>query len=163
MKTVVKQIFSFILPVTVLIIVPWSIEDDITSISLFALLIGILIMCLGIYLMTVTISSFIRIGKGTLAPWSPTKKLVITGLYSHVRNPMILGVLITLIGESVAITSVKIFNWSVIFFIINNIYFTLYEEPNLERRFGEEYKEYKKSVRRWIPRLKPYRPGSESR
>jgi len=120
-------------------------------------------MCLGMYLMTVTISSFIRIGKGTLAPWSPTKKLVITGLYSYVRNPMILGVLITLIGESITITSVKIFIWSVIFFIINNIYFTLFEEPNLERRFGEEYKEYKRNVPRWIPRLKPFQPGSESR
>jgi len=163
MKTFAKQIFSFILPVTVLIIIPWTIEYDITSDNIFSLLAGILIMCLGMYLMTVTISSFIRIGKGTLAPWSPTKKLVITGLYSHVRNPMILGVLITLIGESITITSVKIFIWSVIFFIINNIYFTLFEEPNLERRFGEEYKEYKRNVPRWIPRLKPFQPGSESR
>lgn len=108
--------------------------------------------------MTMTISLFIKIGKGTLAPWSPTRKLVIRGMYGHVRNPMIIGVLIVLIGESIAILSLNIFIWTVIFFIINNLYFVIYEEPNLEKRFGDEYQEYKKNVPRWIPRLKPFEP-----
>jgi protein-S-isoprenylcysteine O-methyltransferase Ste14 len=106
--------------------------------------------------MIITISIFIRIGKGTLAPWSPTKKLVITGIYRYVRNPMIIGVLIVLIGESISILSLKILIWALIFFIINNIYFLFYEEPDLEKRFGNDYKEYKKNVPRWIPRFKPY-------
>jgi protein-S-isoprenylcysteine O-methyltransferase Ste14 len=111
--------------------------------------------------MIMTISTFIRIGKGTLAPWSPTRKLVIGGMYGYVRNPMIMGVLIVLIGESIAILSLKIFIWAVIFFIINNIFFFLYEEPNLEKKFGAEYQEYKKNVPRWIPRLKAFVPDSE--
>jgi len=115
---------------------------------------GLFIISIGLYVIIVTISTFIRIGKGTLAPWSPTKKLITGGIYGHVRNPMILGVLTVLIGEAIAILSINIFLWALIFFIINNIFFVLYEEPNLEKKFGNEYLEYKRNVPRWIPRFK---------
>jgi protein-S-isoprenylcysteine O-methyltransferase Ste14 len=161
MTNIFRQIFSFILPVTVLIIVPLCIEKNIALHGLFPLLAGLLIICAGLFIMIVTISMFIRIGKGTLAPWSPTKKLIIESIYRHVRNPMIIGVLIVLIGESISVLSWNIFIWAIIFFVINNIYFVLLEEPKLEKKFGEEYLEYKKNVPRWIPRTKPYRPYSE--
>jgi len=161
MKTIIKNIISFILPGIVLIIVPFYIEPDISIKQILALVTGLLLMCIGLFIMTLTISLFIRIGKGTLTPWSPTKKLVINGIYGHVRNPMISGVLIVLTGESIAILSLNIFIWALIFFIINNLYFVIYEEPNLEKRFGNDYKEYKKNVPRWIPRLKPFVPDSE--
>ena len=70
---------------------------------------------------------------------------------------MRLGVFTVLIGESVTIVSHGILIWALIFFIVNNAWFLIYEEPDLGRKFGEEYKEYKKSVPRWIPRLTPYR------
>jgi protein-S-isoprenylcysteine O-methyltransferase Ste14 len=74
---------------------------------------------------------------------------------------MILGVLTILMGEALVFTSINIFFWCIIFFSINNIYFVLYEEPNLEERFGEEYMEYKKNVPRWIPRISKYRGRTE--
>jgi protein-S-isoprenylcysteine O-methyltransferase Ste14 len=158
LKSFAKHILSFILPISVLVIIPLWIEQDISPVNISALLTGLVIICLGLSLMIVTISLFIRIGKGTLAPWNPTRKFVIAGPYRYVRNPMITGVLIVLFGESVAILSFNILLWSLAFFIINNIYFTLYEEPNLLRRFGKEYQEYKSKVPRWIPRLEPYCP-----
>jgi protein-S-isoprenylcysteine O-methyltransferase Ste14 len=100
---------------------------------------------------------FIRFGRGTIAPWNPTRKLVVSGLYLHVRNPMIIGVLTALLGESLIFHSVQIFTWLIAFFIINNIYFVLSEEPGLTKRFGEEYLEYKRNVPRWIPRLRPWK------
>ena len=157
MKNLLKQIFSFILPITVLIVVPLSIEKDWTiRISLYFFL-GLMIIIAGLIIMALCISSFARIGKGTLAPWSPTKRLVITGLYRYVRNPMILGVFIVLLGEALALKSKSILIWAGIFLIINTIYFIVYEEPNLENRFGDEYREYKKHVARWLPRLRPYK------
>ena len=93
-----------------------------------------------------TISSFIRIGKGTLAPWSPTKKLFIAGMHAYVRNPMIMGVLTVLIGESIAIISLNILVWAGFFFLLNTVVFILYEEPDLEKKFGDEYREYKRNV-----------------
>ena len=101
--------------------------------------------------MALTIFRFITIGKGTLAPWFPTGKLVVTGLYKYVRNPMIIGVLMVLPGEAIAVLSLSILLWMFIFFLINHLFFLLYEEPNLEKRFGEEYSSYKKRVPRWIP------------
>ena len=157
MKNVIENIVSFILPITVLIIVPLWIESDWTIHINICLFLGSLLIALGLMVMILTISSFIRIGKGTLAPWSPTKSLVIAGLYRYVRNPMILGVFTVLLGEALSFKSENIFVWALGFFVINTIYFMVYEEPNLEERFGDEYREYKKHVSRWWPRLTPYR------
>jgi protein-S-isoprenylcysteine O-methyltransferase Ste14 len=156
MKNLLKQIFSFILPITVLVIVPLWIEKNGAVQLGIHLYFGLLLILSGLIVMGFTISSFIRIGKGTLAPWSPTKKLVIKGLYRYVRNPMILGVLSVLLGEALSLWSRNILIWAVSFFFINTIYFIISEEPALEKRFGEEYLEYKKHVSRWVPRLTPY-------
>jgi protein-S-isoprenylcysteine O-methyltransferase Ste14 len=157
MKKIISNLVSFILPITVLILVPYWLTGF-THIKFTVLAIfGYLLLVIGLSILVITIASFIRKGKGTLAPWSPTKKLVITGLHAYVRNPMILGVIICLGGEALILDSSKILLWLIIFFIINHFYFILLEEPSLLKRFGNEYVEYKKQVRRWIPRIKPYR------
>lgn len=157
MKFFLKQIVSLILPVTALIIVPLAIEPDISVYSVSSLIIGLIFMLLGLSVLVLTISTFIRIGKGTLAPWSPTKRLVTGGIYGHVRNPMIMGVMTALIGEAVILFSLNIMIWAILFFFINTIYFVIYEEPDLESKFGDEYLEYKRHVSRWIPRWKAYK------
>ena len=144
MKNLLKQLLSLILPITVLILLPLSIENNFSIGLTFISIIGLLLMCFGLFVMIWTISTFIKIGKGTLAPWSPTRKLIIGGMYGYVRNPMIMGVLTVLIGESIALLSLNISIWTIIFFFINNVWYVLYEEPNLEKKFGEEYIEYKK-------------------
>ena len=156
MNILIKNLLSFILPITVLIIVPLYIEPNKSVCSIPALLLGLVFICTGMLIMVLTVSMFIRKGVGTLAPWSPPQKLVTGGIYAHVRNPMIMGVLIVLIGESIAILSLLIFKWAILFFIVNNIYFFIYEEPDLDKRFGDNYKEYKKHVPRWIPKVKPF-------
>ena len=163
MKNILKQIFSFILPITVLVLVPLWVEKNWTVRAVFHLFAGSIIILFGLTIMAFTISSFIRIGKGTLAPWSPPKKLVIKGLYRYVRNPMILGVLIVLLGEALGLWSKNILVWAGEFFIINIIYFIIYEEPSLEKRFGDEYREYKKHVSMWIPRRTPYHPDQSKK
>ncbi len=155
---IVRHLVSFILPVTVLIIIPWFIEDDYHLEGLRSIIPGIIFICVGILVIIKTIQVFIMIGKGTLAPWDPTRNIVTVSLYGYVRNPMILGVFIVLIGESITFTSLSIAVWTIAFFIINTVYFIVSEEPGLEKRFGKEYIEYKNNVPRWIPRLKPWIP-----
>ena len=157
MKRTLYQIFSFILPIIVLIIVPLCIERDITIKFLPAFIIGIILMGIGLCFVSMSVVSIIMIGKGTLAPWAPSQHLVIAGMYGYVRNPMILGVLTVLIGESVSILSYRILIWALCFFLINTIWFIIFEEPSLEKKFGDEYRQYKKNVSRWIPRLKPFK------
>jgi protein-S-isoprenylcysteine O-methyltransferase Ste14 len=103
-----------------------------------------------------TVRLFSQIGKGTLAPWDSTGKLVVAGPYRYVRNPMITAVLAVLVGESVLFGSPLILAWAALFFVLNAIYFPLVEEPELESRFGEEYLDYKRNVPRWLPRRTPW-------
>jgi protein-S-isoprenylcysteine O-methyltransferase Ste14 len=156
--TILRHIASFLLPVTVLTLVPMSIEDRfIMSFTPLSVL-GLILIGAGVGILFFTVRMFILIGKGTLAPWDPTRKLVTASLYGHVRNPMISGVFTTLVGESLLFSSNAIGLWAFLFFIINTVYFIFSEEPGLEKRFGDEYKKYKENVPRWIPRLKPWKP-----
>jgi protein-S-isoprenylcysteine O-methyltransferase Ste14 len=72
---------------------------------------------------------------------------------------MISGVLTMLVGESIFLGSRVIAFWAATFFVINNIYFLISEEPGLERRFGAAYREYKAAVPRWLPRATAWRNG----
>jgi protein-S-isoprenylcysteine O-methyltransferase Ste14 len=100
---------------------------------------------------------FVKFGQGTPAPWDPPKRLVIQGPYRHVRNPMITGALLMLHAEAILFQSLPIATWMTVFFIGNAIYFPLIEENGLEQRFGDEYREYKTHVPRWIPRLRAWK------
>ena len=60
-------------------------------------------------------------------------------------------------GEAVLLRSWALASWLLIFFLANAVYFPLSEEKSLERRFGDQYRMYKSSVPRWIPRLRPWR------
>jgi protein-S-isoprenylcysteine O-methyltransferase Ste14 len=115
-------------------------------------LIGIALITAGFALWLWTVRLLMRIGKGTLAPWDPTRKLVVEGPYRLVRNPMITAVLAVLLGEAALFGSRGVLTWAALFLGINWVYFVLLEEPGLERRFGDEYRAYRRNVPRWIPR-----------
>ena len=93
-----------------------------------------------------------RVGRGTLAPWDPTRSMVAVGPYRLVRNPMITGVALMLFGEAAFWGSKRIGVWAVSFVFFNHLYFILSEEPGLERRFGSAYRQYKARAPRWLPR-----------
>jgi protein-S-isoprenylcysteine O-methyltransferase Ste14 len=115
---------------------------------------GVLVIAAGFALFVWCLTLFIRVGRGTLAPWDPTKALVAAGPYRFVRNPMITGVITMLVGQALYLGSRVILGWAITFFVINNVYFVLLEEPGLERRFGDDYLRYKREVPRWLPRLR---------
>jgi protein-S-isoprenylcysteine O-methyltransferase Ste14 len=149
-----------ILPFTVTVIVPYIVYDstsDVIPDNAFIKTIGVLICLSGFALFLYTVFLFGKIGKGTLAPWSPKQKLVIVGPYRYCRNPMITGVFFILTGEALFFHSGDILLWAGVFFFINTMYFIIKEEPDLEKKFGEEYRIYKKNVPRWIPKVRPYK------
>ena len=95
-------------------------------------------------------------GDGTPGPWRPVSNLVISGPYQYVRNPMLLGVFLLLLFESVYFTSKPLFYWFLVFVIINIIYFKNFEEKDLVKRFGKNYEDYKSKVPMFFPKLTPY-------
>jgi protein-S-isoprenylcysteine O-methyltransferase Ste14 len=122
--------------------------------------VGAALLLCGFALFAWSVGLFARIGRGTLAPWDPTRNLVAVGPYQYVRNPMISGVLLMLVGEALLWGSRPVAVWAATFLVINQVYFVLLEEPGLERRFGEAYRTYKAHVPRWIPRLRAGRAPS---
>jgi len=154
-----------LLPFMVVVVIPrwviraWAMSDTRWQPGLVATtgyVAGAVIFLTGFAFFAWCIGLFARVGKGTLAPWDPTRRLVVTGPYRYVRNPMITGVLTMLVGESVTLGSRALAFWAATFFVINTIYFAILEEPGLELRFGDEYRRYKSSVPRWIPRRTPW-------
>src|SRR5688500_757049 len=114
---------------------------------------GVLLLVAGFSLFAWCVALFARVGKGTLAPWDPTRRLVAVGPYLYTRNPMISGVAAMLAGEALLWGSLLLAGWLAVFVTVNHIYFVLSEEPGLTRRFGESYDIYKARVPRWLPRM----------
>ncbi len=122
---------------------------------------GALLVLGGLAMLARTIALFATRGRGTLAPWDPPRRLVVTGVYRHVRNPMISGVIAILAGESLLWGLPSVARWAAIFATINFIYIPLLEEPMLRGRFGAPYDEYRRNVPRWVPRLHPWTQDQE--
>ena len=110
-------------------------------------------IAVGLAFVVWTISLFVRVGGGTLAPWDPTQRLVAQGPYRRVRNPMISGVGAILFGEVLIAGSPWLALWFAIFAALNAVYIPLVEEPGLRERFGDDYSAYADAVPRWLPRL----------
>ncbi len=122
---------------------------------------GSAFVLLGLVLMVLTNRLFATVGHGTLAPWNPPQKLVVRGVYQHVRNPMMVGVFCILLGEAIFFGSWPLLSWFGAFFSMVLIVIPRLEEPGLAKRFGEDYSLYKRNVPRWIPRLTPWKGLSE--
>lgn len=118
--------------------------------------IGVLLFLCGITLAVSSVLRFAIDGDGTLAPWDPPRRFVATGPYRFVRNPMISGVTMVLIAQSMVFRSLIHLEWAVVFAFINAAWIPFVEEPGLHARFGDSYREYCRHVRRLLPRLTPY-------
>lgn len=166
LKTLRHFLAILLLPFMAVIVVPlWLFNSfanydsrwvGMTTLAWMGYIAGVLFVWVGFTLFVWCVNLFAIIGQGTLAPWDPTHQLVISGPYRHVRNPMISGVAMMLIGQSLFWGSWVICLWAGIFMLVNHVYFIFSEEPGLEKRFGESYINYRANVPRWIPRLRPW-------
>jgi protein-S-isoprenylcysteine O-methyltransferase Ste14 len=120
---------------------------------------GLALLALGVGLFIASLQRFAGEGRGTLAPWDPPSRLVVRGPYRYVRNPMISGVVLVLVGEALVLGSRPQLEWALLFLGINAVYIPLIEEPMLQQRFGADYREYRRHVPRLMPRLRPWTPG----
>ena len=123
---------------------------------------GVATLAVGLLLFAASLRRFAAEGEGTLAPWDPPRRLVVRGPYRFVRNPMISGVVFVLFGEALVLRSMPHAAWAAGFLVLNLIYIPLVEEPMLEARFGESYREYRRHVPRFRPRLSPWSPDTRA-
>ena len=153
-----------VLPFTMAVLIPlWLARRDgivpgigTSPAEIGAQLAGVLLLVVGFLLFLASLRRFATEGRGTLAPWDPPRALVVRGPYRYVRNPMISGVVFVLFGEAFVLLSRPHFLWALAFLGINALYIPLLEEPLLEQKFGEAYREYCRHVPRLFPRLRPW-------
>lgn len=119
---------------------------------------GYAVMAVGLAVGVWCVFEFAWRGLGTPAPFDPPSRLVITGPYRFVRNPMYVGGGIAMIGEAIAFPNVTLFMLAllVVQFIAVSVLIRVIEEPSLRRMFGGDFEHYCANVRRWIPRLTPF-------
>jgi protein-S-isoprenylcysteine O-methyltransferase Ste14 len=91
-------------------------------------------------------------GHGTPIPLDPPRRLVVHGLYRHVRNPMGMGVLLAVAGWALLFQSWTVLLYGVGLGIFLHLFIVLIEEPTLRRSFGDDYVQYCRQVHRWLPR-----------
>jgi protein-S-isoprenylcysteine O-methyltransferase Ste14 len=125
---------------------------------LITVVIGPGLLALGLGLFVATVRLFASLGRGTLAPWDPPRRLVVAGPYRRWRHPMITGVALALAGLTLITGSTGIAIELAIFVAINALYLPLVEEPALIQRFGDDYVRYMERVPRWLPRIRPVEP-----
>ncbi len=114
--------------------------------------VGVGLMVAGAALALASVATFVVRGRGTPAPFDPPRLFVASGPYAWVRNPMYIGGFLVLAGYALCALSVAALLVSFAMIAAAHLFVVLYEEPNLERRFGESYREYRRKTPRWIPR-----------
>ena len=152
-----SAIFLVIAPGFVAGLVPWWLSHWQLNPPFFGMW---FLRVVGGFLITVgaigLLDSFTRFavqGLGTPAPIFPTRHLVVTGLYRHVRNPMYVAVISTILGQGLLLGNVRLLEYGGLVWLLFHSFVLVYEEPTLRASFGSEYKQFCDAVPRWIPRF----------
>jgi protein-S-isoprenylcysteine O-methyltransferase Ste14 len=155
-----SAVFFLVAPGTVALLVPWLLTDWRTGTDLGVVLRGVgwLLVVVGVVGLLHSFARFVRQGLGTPAPVAPTRRLVVSGIYRHVRNPMYLSVIATIVGQALILGSGVLLAYAVLAAAVMWAFVRLYEEPTLGRRFGAEYAAYRAAVPGWWPRFRAWRP-----
>jgi protein-S-isoprenylcysteine O-methyltransferase Ste14 len=150
---VLRSLISVVvLPGLAAVLIPWLIVGAPASPSGAGWL-GLIPLAFGLALFAWCVIIFASRGRGTLAPWDAPRRFVAVGPYRRVRNPMYLGVGSVVLGEAILLGSLALAAYLAVLALAWHAFVLLWEEPSLERTFGDEYRTYRASVPRWLPRL----------
>jgi protein-S-isoprenylcysteine O-methyltransferase Ste14 len=152
-------------PGTVCGLVPWLITgwrqpgDPVSWVDTL----GWLLVLAGAAVLVHAFVAFAWHGRGTPAPAAPTERLVVTGTYRHVRNPMYVAVLAVVLGQVLLFASWGLFAYLVVIGITMASFVHIYEEPTLREAYGPAYDEFCENVPRWLPRVSPWTGAARAR
>ena len=150
-------VFLLLAPGVVAGVVPWLLtgwDSDDWPLPVRAL--GVVLIVGGVGVLLHAFGRFVVEGLGTPAPVAPTERLVVGGLYRHVRNPMYLAVAATITGQALLLGRPVLLAYAALFMAAVGAFVRLYEEPTLTRRYGEEYAAYRRAVPAWLPRRRTF-------
>ncbi|GAB3435613.1 methyltransferase family protein [Actinophytocola sediminis] len=150
--------FFVVAPGTVVGLIPWLITSwewsgwGVTQVA------GLLLVVAGLVPAASAFVEFVKAG-GTPVPAAPTQHLVVSGFNRYVRNPMYVGLLVSILGQALLFGNLWLLAYAVVAWAVPAAFVRWYEEPTLTRTFGAEYEEYRRAVPAWLPRLRPWNAG----
>jgi protein-S-isoprenylcysteine O-methyltransferase Ste14 len=155
-----SALFLLVAPGVMAGVVPWLLTGwDSREPPLVVVVLGAALIVVGAGVLLHAFARFVVEGRGTPAPIAPTERLVVGGLYRHVRNPMYLAVGATIVGQALVLGRWWLVAYAAAFMALVAAFVRVYEEPTLSERYGEEYAAYRRAVPGWWPRLRPW-PGA---
>jgi protein-S-isoprenylcysteine O-methyltransferase Ste14 len=149
-------LFALLVPGAVLGLVPLTLARSMGKqfeLGRFHLL-GLILLIPGLAIIIWCFIDFIRRGRGTPAPYDPPRRLVVAGLYRHVRNPQYIGVLLVALSEVLFSGSLALLGYAAFLAIGYHLFVRFYEEPTLKKLFGQDYTRYCAAVPRWLPKCR---------
>ena len=154
-------VFLVVAPGVVAGLVPWLItgwrQPAAWGPPVLIWVVSLLLILPGVWLL---LDAFVRFARasGTPAPVAPTQRLVVVGPYRFVRNPMYLAVVSIILGQAVLFGNGWVLVWGVAVATAVALFVYGYEQPTLQRDYGDEYARYCANVPAWVPRLRPWDP-----
>ncbi len=162
-----SSLFFALAPGTFAGLVPWWMTRwrfaHATPYWLAARVLGALVLVLGATFLIRAFARFVSDGLGTPAPVAPTQRLVVTGSYRYVRNPMYLSVTLCIVGQSLLFGQLWLLAYAAVFLAVTAGFVSLYEEPTLALQFPHDYPAYRSAVPGWWPRRHPYEGSPAAR
>ncbi len=156
--------FFVLAPGTVAGLIPWLItkwrfgEGASTGVSV----VGGVIIALSLALLIECFVRFATKGEGTPAPLAPTAKLVVSGAYARVRNPMYVAVTGLIFGQALLFASAGLIAYGITIWFAFLMFVIYFEEPRLRHAFPDDYPAYFENVPRWRPRFTPWKQPAKS-
>ena len=158
-KLIDGALYGFIGPFSVLYIIPQFLMKlvKIKTEEGFGIpsvkILGMIIMWSGTALAIWCALLMLFFGQGTFLVTSAPKKIMTRNIYGHVRHPMMWALFTIVFGEILLFGHLILLVWliamvRIIYLIVHN-----YEEPQLDRRFGEAWTTYCQEVPAWIPKF----------
>ena len=150
--------FFYILPFVMVIGIPWLIlGNNMWTVSEFSLgkVLAALLFVFGLILSFLSQRRVYKPEQWTTQeiPFDEPNQLVIQGLYRYTRNPMMDGLYLMLLSEALFFKSWALFYFLIFVVVVSVMVVMCWEEPRLEKKFGDAYLRYKKGVPRFIPKL----------
>lgn len=148
-NVVVLPPLIFFVPLVISIIARYFIPLPLPILNVISVTLAVILVILGIALMAWSVFTF-KDFKEKPDSRTPTKNLITKGPFQYTRNPMYVAFFLMYFGLAFALNSL----WSFLFvpfafwFLYTGV--VLREELYMERKFGKEYRSYKKETRRFL-------------
>jgi protein-S-isoprenylcysteine O-methyltransferase Ste14 len=153
-----SALFLVVAPGTLAGLIPWLLTGWRGPLAPLPLAIpGGLLVLGGAVLLSECFVRFALQGRGTPAPIAPPDRLIVTGAYRRVRNPMYVAVVSLVLGQAALFADPRLLVYAGVLWLGFHLFVLAYEEPTLRGAFPQDYAAFSAAVPRWIPRLTPWR------